>query len=386
MKVAVLGSSPAAQSITRELLALGASVRLFWPEVLTHPELQKWRDSDVLIQAPWQQVTKRFLLPGQKPQDKSRFADLFRVSYFINPEPLIERSKDDSPEVYQKLTEEFMASLKRQLEMFEDVDVVIDASPAVSRRELGPGGPAIGETRLRADTIRYGQEFSDSAWLSDATEVALVGDGREAAESLIKLKSWLGDKKNRLFHITSTARPFEALMQEGSTLAAPLKDFLTSAELEQAEALKEYEARLAEWMELDGFIKAKKPKPEEPIPRYVVFSGHLVTSVDQLIDKTRSFLTLETSPFVRGEVQSANNEVELKTIGVDKIIAATGTRRAWEKFHGMDLSVSADQKDARDPAGLHPEVGFFTLGDKLSPKREAQILFELQKLFSPRTP
>ena len=194
MKVAVLGPSPAAINITRELLQLGAAVRLFWNAPVVAPELQQWVQDGVVILAPWHQVTKRFLLAGEKPGTKSRFADLFRVSYLINPEPLIEQSKTDQPEVYEKLTAEFMASLKRQLEMFEDLDVVIDASAGVSRRELGPGGPAIGESRLREGTIVYGSEFNDVQWINGATELALVGDGSEAAEAFQKLQTWWQDK------------------------------------------------------------------------------------------------------------------------------------------------------------------------------------------------
>ena len=381
MKVAILGPSKAALSMTHQLLELGASVRLFWPAELTQ-ELAALHAQGVLIPSPWQQVTKRFLLAGQKPSVQSRFADLFRVSYLINPEPLIEQSREDQPEVYEKLTAEFMASLKRQLEMFEDVDVVIDASPGVTRRELGPGGPAIGESRLREGTIAYGTEVSDwPTFIGNSQEVALVGDGEQAARVLLSLQNWWQSKSHRIFHISVSSTPFANLT---GPLKAQVQAFLQAAEAEQNAALQVWEKALAEWQELDDFIKAKKPRPEQPIPRYVVFSGHIVSGVDQLVDKSRTFLTIETSPFVTGVVQPENNQLELKTIGVDRVIGATGTRRPWERFHGLELQFSADQKDARDSQGTHPELGFFSLPGNDEGSRQSAIIAQLQKLFSPR--
>lgn len=383
MKVAVLGPSQAALRMTRELIQLGASVRLFWQPVLDTQELVDLHQSGVLVAAPWLQVSKRFLLAGQKPAHKSRFADLFRVSFQVNPEPMIQQGLTEQPDVYQKLSEEFMASLKSQLEMFEDVDVVIDASPGVTRRELGPGAPAVGETRLREGTVAYGDEQSNwSAWAAEAQEIAVVGDGAQAARVLTSLKTWWQQPNKRIFHICATATPFEKFFkEEKGELAQQLSEFIAMAQHEQSEALKKWQLALSEWQELDDFIKAKKPMPEQPIPRLVVFSGHMVSAVDQLVDKTRSFLTIETSPFVIGLVQPENNQLELKTIGVDRVIGAAGTRRAYEKFAGLDLSFSPDFKTARDPHGKHEEVGFFTLTSESS---VAAILGELHKLFSPK--
>lgn len=383
MKVAVLGPSPAALSMTRELIQLGASVRLFWQPVLDTQELIDLHQAGVLVAAPWLQVSKRFLLAGQKPTKKSRFADLFRVSFQVNPEPMIQQGLAEQPDVYQKLSEEFMASLKSQLEMFEDVDVVIDASPGVGRRELGPGAPAVGETRLREGTVAYGDEQSNwSAWAGDSQEIAVVGDGAQAARVLTGLKTWWQQPNKRIFHVCATATPFEKFFkEEQGELAQKLSEFIAMAQYEHSEAMKKWQTALSDWQELDDFIKAKKPMPEQPIPRLVVFSGHVVSAVDQLVDKTRSFLTIETSPFVIGLVQPENNQLELKTIGVDRVIGAAGTRRAYEKFAGLDLSFSPDFKTARDPNGKHEEVGFFTLTSESS---IPAILGELQKLFSPK--
>lgn len=384
MKVAVLGPSDAALEITRGLIDLGASVRLFWRPELNTEELIEWHRQDILIVAPWTKVTKRFLPAGVIPENKSRFLDLFRVSFQVNPEAMINQGLIDQPNVYQKLSDEFMASLKGQLEMFEDVDVVIDAGQLSTRRTLGPGGPAVGESRLRTGTFAFAGDESDwSQWACESQEVAVIGDGRAAAEILCSLKTWWSKKSKRIFLVAASEKPFAQFMKENhGDLNLELHRFLKSAEDEHHEALQVWEKSLAEWQELDDFVRAKKPKPEMPIPRLVIFSAHMLTGVDQLVDKSRSFLTLETIPWLTGQMQPENNLMELKTIGVDLIIAATGTTRDWSKFHGLDLQPSSDGKYARGKSGTHPEKGFFTLGAGVSAQEE--IFAELKKLFSPR--
>jgi hypothetical protein len=384
MKVAVLGPSNAALEITRELINLGASVRLFWRAELHTEELIEWHRQDILIAAPWTKVTKRFLPAGVTPKDKTRFLDLFRVSFQVDPEAMITQGLIDQPEVYQKLSDEFMASLKSQLEMFEDVDVVIDASALKTRRTLGPGGPAVGESRLRAGTYAFaGDEANWSQWAREAQEIAVVGDGREAAEILCSLKTWWSKKSKRIFLVSASENPFAQFMKENhGDLNRELHSFLKTAEAEHHDALQVWEKNLAEWQELDDFVRAKKPKPEMPIPRLVIFSAHMLTGVDQLVDKSRSFLTLETIPWLTGLMQPENNQMELKTIGVDLIIGATGTTRDWSKFHGLDLQPTSNGKFARDSKGTHPEKGFFTLGAELGAQEE--ILSQLKTLFSPR--
>lgn len=384
MKVAVLGPSDAALEITRALIDLGASVRLFWRPELHTEELIELHRQDVLIAAPWTKVTKRFLPAGVVPKDKTRFLDLFRVSFQVNPEAMINQGLIDQPEVYQKLSEEFMASLKGQLEMFEDVDVVIDASTLKTRRTFGPGGPAVGESRLRPGTFAFAGDESDwSQWGRELQEIAVIGDGRQAAEILCSLKTWWSKKSKRIFLVSASDNPFAQFMKENhEDLNRELDIFLKTAEDEHHQARQAWEKNLSEWQELDDFIRAKKPKPEMPIPRLVIFSAHMLTGVDQLVDKSRSFLTLETIPWLSGQMQPENNHMELKTIGVDLIIGATGTIRDWSKFHGLDLCPSSDGKYARDEKGTHPEVGFFTLGR--GPSAQADILAELTTLFSPR--
>ncbi len=386
MKIAILGPSEGARFICRDLLALGASVRLFWPGDLTDSELRRWLQEGHLINAPWGQVTKRFLAAGEVPSQRSRFLDLFRVSYSVNPEAMIARGLSEQPEVYQRLSDEFVASLRSQLEMFEDVDVVVDASAPVTRRYLGPGGPAIGEARLTDDRRCWAGDARDwQSWIKGAQEVALVGDGRQAAETLMRLKEWWqGPLAQRIFLISSAERPFAQFMREDhGELNREVQEFLSFAAAEEREALQRWEKEKDLWLAQDDFIRAKKPLREAPQPRLVIFAAHVLTGADLLVDKSRVFLTLERVPWKTPQVQPENGELELKTIGVDRVIGAVGREKNRGAFFGLDLLWGPDGKAARDEGGLHPEVGFFSLPSSGESARRV-VLAELAKLFSPR--
>jgi hypothetical protein len=86
--------------------------------------------------------------------------------------------------------------------------------------------------------------------------------------------------------------------------------------------VEKFEKNLREWQEKEDYIRAKFPRPAEPIPRLNFFSGHNVSAVDELIDRKRIFLTLEYPDFREGKKHPSNNLLELKTIGVDRIYVA----------------------------------------------------------------
>lgn len=377
MKVAILGPSTSALEMTSKLQELGASVRLFWSGESNKEKISKLKTDGLVISHPWLRVTKRFLLPGQLPTTGTRFSDLFRVTYQVDPASMIEKSKVEQPELYEKMSEDFLTSLSGKLEMFEDFDVVIDASPRIARETMGPGGAAVGEPKLRPGSFLVMRESTDIAsWVGEAQEVAIIGSGHFACEAILGLKSWLnGNDGRRAFVVTAETNPFENAQEE-------LKKFIKDENQIQQEALRQHALKDQEWLELDDFIKVKKPRPEIPIPRLVVFSGHVLTATDQLVDKSRTFLTCETLPWARGQVQPENNEVELKTVGVDKLIAATGTRIPVERFQGLDLQFSSNQKQSRSSDGSHPEIGFFTLGADGDSNLQLSIVSSLTKLFS----
>lgn len=275
-------------------------------------------------------VTKRFLAPEEQGE-KSRFSDLFRIIYTVDPKAFIESQKETDPEMYKKLSEEHVGSLKSSIEMFEDFDLVIDLREGFESTSLSPTGRALGEKRANPEKVISGIATLSEAqnWVKDESkrEVALIGSDALAAEVLIKFKDWLSDPRNRMFLITTEEEPFSKFLKSANPDSKNiLEKVLSEVEERLQKDFDNFHEKLREWQELDDFVKVKKPRPAEPIPQLNFFSGHNLTAIDELIDKNRLFVTLEKPEFRNGKKHPENNLVDLKTLGVDGILGTLNLR------------------------------------------------------------
>lgn len=273
-------------------------------------------------------VTKRYLGLGEEIPGKSRFFDLFRVIYLVNPRQFIDQQKESDPETYKKLSAELVGSLQSTIEMFEDFDLVMDFRSSLAPGSIAASGRALGEKRMSSEKILYGLDVLSklNSVISDpeVREVALIGSHALAAEVLIQLESWLKDPRSRLFLITTEEEPFQKFLQEGHPDSTQKYNRLLAGVEASLEAdFSDFHHKLRQWQELDDFVQVKIPKPAEPIPQVNFFSGHNATAIDELIDRQRLFLTLEKPEFRQGKKHPDNNRLELKTIGVDRVLVAT---------------------------------------------------------------
>jgi hypothetical protein len=281
---------------------------------------QEVRSDDVIS------VSKRFLAPGEVIPGRSRFLDLFRIIYRVNPKEFIEEQKEVNPETYKKLTEEFITSLTSTIEMYQDYDLVLDFRSDLSRSSAAASGKALGESRA-TDKVSYsmvalkkGQQMISSPALRD---IAIIGSDSLAAEILLSLSTWLQDQRSNLFIVTTEDEPFkDFLLKATPRVAEKLLKIINLLEDEFQQEIEGFTKKLRDWQELDDFVQVKIPRPPEPIPRLNFFSGHNVTAIDELIDRKRMFLTLEKPEFRHGKKHPENNNVELKTLGVDHILIA----------------------------------------------------------------
>lgn len=316
-------------------------------------------------------VTKRFLAPKEEVKGSSRFHDLFRVIFRVNPKDFIEQQKESNPETYQRLTEEFLQSLTSTIEMYQDYDLVLDLRAELSRASLAVTGRALGETR-ETDKLSHGLSLPET---KELREVALIGSGGLSAEILIKLEEWLKDERSRLFVVSHEENPFEEYLNTAHPLSASrLQAIFTFMKDEFEKDITVFTKKLREWQELDDFVQAKIPKPGEPIPRLVFFSGHNVTAIDELIDRRRMFLTLEKPDFRDGKLQPENNELDLKTIGVDHVMNA----HAQKPMAMIQLDTGEKGYFNLSPHLPNTKDGWITDLRKLS-----GIEDEIFKLFSP---
>ncbi len=323
-------------------------------------------------------VAKRFLTPNEVIPDHSRFHDLFRLIYQINPEEFIGQQKEVNPETYQRLSDEFIQSLQASLEMYEDFDLVFDFRKAVEPTSMSVSGRALGEDRINDEKVCKGLNIFKYSPKENVREIILIGSGELSAAILIKLKTWLLDPRNRLFVVSQEEDPYSLFLENATEeVKIPLLELLNKMDSEFQNEADLFQMELREWQELDDFIRAKKPRPAEPIPRLVFFSGHNVTAIDQLIDRKRLFLTLEKPEWRKGLRQPENNHLDLKTIGVDEVLVAND-------FKKKNISEYS----------LVSEIGYFILAPKGYVYKNAwrENLDELQKiedqvfkLFSPHS-
>jgi hypothetical protein len=327
-------------------------------------------------------ITKRFLAPDEKGT-KSRFFDLFRIIFTVDPKTFIESQKETDPEMYKKLSEEHVGSLKSSIEMFEDFDLVMDLREGTTSSSLAPTGRALGEKRANPEKVISGLSTLNEAknWSANDSkrELALIGSGALAAEVLIHFKNWLSDPRNRMFLITTEEEPFATFLKDAnSETKKSLEKVFTEVEVRLQQDFDEFHGKLREWQELDDFVKVKKPRPAEPIPQLNFFSGHNLTAIDELIDKNRLFVTIEKPEFRNGKKHPENNLVDLKTLGVDGILGTLNLESSEIKT-GLE----------------NDETGFFEIKGSLPNQKEywekdlkrlKEIEDAIFNLFSPAQP
>jgi thioredoxin reductase len=363
MKLAILGSSPIALEAALRFHFHGASLTLFcgeetpvgwadkvdaftdhlgkrtlietgiatnkisnwpeWKEYYQKPLLSFLRQHQMVKEHEIVSVTKRFLSHEEEIPGKTRFYDLFRVIYEMNPQEFIHEQKETNPELYQRLSEEFVGSLQSSIEMYEDFDVVIDCRYPMATASMAVNGRALGEKRIDPKKVVYGVDALKARPDENDREIAVIGSGALAAQVLVHLEEWLKDPRMNLFIVSTEADPFKNVLESAHpVLKEKLQSVLQNMEKDFSREIEAFEKKLQDWQELDDFVRVKYPRPAEPIPRLNFFSGHNVSAVDELIDRKRLFLTLEHPDFREGFRHPANNMLELKTVGVDRIFVA----------------------------------------------------------------
>jgi hypothetical protein len=349
MKVAVLGGGVLAMEMAKTLNELEAAVTLF-SDSTELGGIVPIKEAKVL------RVTKRFLGPEDEVENRSRLADLFRVTYQIDPKKLIESQQQDNPELYKQFDDQMLQSLGKELESFEDFDLVVDASDNTIPLMLGPGGsPALNELSLKDEgPLFYGTDcFEFLKKQPSKPLLVLNGEGDDMARALLSLKEWTRVSGNELTLVTSNKLPFENLSGD---LKKDMDAFIQEEESHFTLKMEAYRDDVFKWRELESYMKAKIPMPTEPKPPFEILSNSFITSIDKLIDNDGWYLTVESPEFKVGDAT-----VELRTLKADNILVLKGYRRDLSLCENLQTEYNKKKNNSLNPKGFHSEPGFYTL-------------------------
>lgn len=339
MKIAILGSDREALDAYQYFTELGVHVKLFG-EFNPSMDLSGVSHKNVKIA----RVHKRFIAPSHRFESRSRMADTFRVVFNVNATSEIERQKLENPEIFEKLGEDVLESLKNSIESFEDFDFVCFSNELYRPNAMGAANVcALNEMTLRNDErLTYHSEHQSCLdAIKKARNLCLVGSGRENLRLLNELKDvYLEDLTKTIQLVTSEEIPFNGIDLKDKELIDGFRDLLAKDREQFNSEVTEFEKKIMEWRSLEPHIKAKTPAPAEPKPRLMIYNSAVVSSVDKLLDREGLFVTIEGSELLGGAEQ-------LKTLACDRICVDQGLYLDTEKIRGLD----------------HNEEGFYSLID-----------------------
>lgn len=320
MKVAIISEHVLGIEFANYLSSLGADVVLFKSlttnQTLIAPDIRIITDKLLWVQ--------KKSLSAHDLLGKERMKDLFRLVFEVKPDFV---STDASYSL------ELQTSLKKELDMFVDVDGVISFEDKFSNTNFSHPSyaPALGEIKSRSlASLMYEPEVGE-IHLPDLGAIAVVGHSLYSTSAFTKIFQWLDESKEkdrRVFWITHQSNPWEQISNEA------LLKFQDKFDQVQEQKIQNFLEKNKSWMELEDYEKVKIAKPQEPIPQLVIFAGHHLAVIDSLLNSKKLYLTFENSPFQIASIQKDNALKELKTISVDQLLIFNGYKfeRSWESY------------------------------------------------------
>lgn len=319
-------------------------------------------------------VTKRFLFPNEQIKNHSRFNDLFRV--VIN-----KKTSENLLKEGMKVSPEILSSLKEELEIYFDFDVVLDCSSGIHPYQyLCEKSPAIGELALQKNPqLVYGYDILNQEF-KEALEVAVVGANPLTIDFLLQNTEMIKDSNKLLFWVAHQEDPVAELMSIASDEQKnKLADLFESMERDYQEAKDLYQTKYQEWQLLEDYMKAKIAEPAYPIPGIVIFAGHTTTIINKLVDQDKLFLSIEKPEFREAKQQKENSDLASKTLSLDRVYIASQFSRNTAIYNSLNIS---------DRPGLQEEPGMFFcshLGESGDLDVDSNSFFtSLLKWFSPK--
>jgi hypothetical protein len=371
MKIGIIGSGPWGMACAGHFSHMGAHVCLFDGQQAPYAKDMSQDKAELLKKgiikkARVNRIQKRFLELDESINDKSRLHDLFRVTYSVNPSDNITSRMEDNPEVFEKLGQQVLDSLKNDVEAFEDFDLIIDArGPYQLPLMMGVGGDAaLNEKALmKSEKIYYGKECLSEFIKDDYKTITIVGSSFHSMIFFSTLSQWLSESGHELNIITTELNCFESVL-ENVDVQDELKN--TAKELIKCH-MKDWRANcdkaaleIQKWRDLPSHEKVKITMPQMPEPKLKIYEGYSVTSVDRLLDRDGLFLTLEMPSWrdPKGEKQ------EMLTVKQEAVFVLNGFEQ--------DKACIKSIKNVEEP-------GFYSIEELRKSHNDSAIIDSIEK-------
>lgn len=317
MKIALVINDEYGFEFCKFLHEFGADVIVFTEKQEINSKVNEFAYKIISTNPKW--VQKKTQSIEYNMSNIERMRDNFRVVY----------GKKNLIEANNPFAKNFINSLEDEFDVYEDVDgVFVLIQGCQKTNKTHPSfAYALGEQKYLDILSKKNQLFympkEKDINLPETGDIALVGTEEIPDSTLSSYFLWLingirDKKQRRIFWITNKSNPWAHVNQK-------LKDqFYNELKIQFEEKIKKFLEDKKVWDQLEDYVKVKIKKPVEPLPDLVLFAGHILHSIDVLVNSDEVYLTLESLGEKFCSVQIENSIQEIKTISVKQLYVHHG--------------------------------------------------------------
>ena len=325
-------------------------------------------DNSIIRDCKVKRISKSHIAYNENIPGRSRLADLFRVTFEMNAEKLVEQQLKLNEEAFNNVSLEALSSLKKSIEMAEDYDLILVASDIHQKNNpIGvAGSPCLNEEIHSSEEYFFHSGIRD--FKSEVKSVALFGDGNGISHGLAFLQDWLKLDKNNKLYVLSKNKSINSLI--GQTNSTAVNEVIKKIQIYLSDYNEAEEKRLSKaldsWKNLEDYVRAKHPRPEMKPPQIEFLPNMNAVSIDQLDGRDTFYLTLEPGK----NDASFDKFLGLKTISVESIL----NMMPGLTPEGLLKALNIDSRDAdSDKLIYEDEPGFYSINKN-------QLKFDLNEL------
>ncbi len=327
------------------------TIKEYYNEYLS-PLISKLSKEDIFKKGEVIRIHKRLLpISAYMENPKFRINDLFRVVYNYNPREDIQKQININRSVFSKLGEKTIDNLKKNIENFDDFDLVIDATGTLSNPVNAGPSNSLAINEISSNNVFYGLNVLDNLQeiKKKNKNITLIGNNIFTALTFLKLKDWLNNQENTLNFITNEEQPFKEFLNSDKNmeLINNIKDMISSHLTIWNKKCDQFEKDIMKYRNQSQ----STIKPKEPRPQLIMMTNTNISSIDKLEDKKELFITCE------------NKQSKIKTLKSDCLLVINGFETSHHIFSGLNTDYKSGFSTTTSNSCIHKkEPGFYTIG------------------------